>query len=132
MPAPFSGGCLCGAIRYECSMEPLATIQCHCRDCQRNSGSGFAIVLAVQRASVTFQRGTPKRQYRVARILRHVWLPAVRRRLGHSRRVWHKGEQFRRPQLGQADGRYLDGQCSAVGLFGSGATESSEESLAVM
>lgn len=61
MPAPFSGGCLCGAVRYTCAMEPVATVQCHCRDCQRNSGSGFAIVLAVQRAAVTFQRGTPKR-----------------------------------------------------------------------
>ena len=61
MPAPFSGGCLCGAIRYMGAMEPVATIKCHCRDCQRNSSSGFAIVLAVQRAAVTFQRGTPKR-----------------------------------------------------------------------
>lgn len=61
MPAPFSGGCLCGSVRYACSMEPLATLKCHCRDCQRNSGSGFAIVLAVQRASLTFQRGRPKR-----------------------------------------------------------------------
>lgn len=61
MPAPFSGGCLFGSVRYACSMEPLATLKCHCRDCQRNSGSGFAIVLAVQRASLTFQRGRPKR-----------------------------------------------------------------------
>ena len=73
MPAPFSGGCLCGAIRYECSMEPSATIQCHCRDCQRNSGSGFAIVLAVQCASVTFQRGTPKRHTRPADSGNSVW-----------------------------------------------------------
>jgi hypothetical protein len=34
MPAPFSGGCACGAIRYECSAEPIVMGNCHCRDCQ--------------------------------------------------------------------------------------------------
>ena len=35
MPTPFSGGCLCGAIRYECSIEPLADhLQGHCPECQ--------------------------------------------------------------------------------------------------
>jgi len=33
MPAPFTGGCRCGAVRYECTAEPIATIHCHCRDC---------------------------------------------------------------------------------------------------
>ena len=37
-----SGGCACGAIRYEFVGEPAAAINCHCRDCQRASGAGFA------------------------------------------------------------------------------------------
>lgn len=45
MPVPFSGGCACGAIRYECSGEPLASLNGHCRDCQRASGSAFAAIL---------------------------------------------------------------------------------------
>lgn len=42
MKVPFSGGCTCGAIRYECSSEPLAMLNCHCRDCQQSSGAPFA------------------------------------------------------------------------------------------
>ena len=41
MVAPFQGGCRCGAIRYEVSSEPLAVMNCHCRDCQYTSGGGF-------------------------------------------------------------------------------------------
>ena len=73
MPAPFSGGCLCGAIRYECSMEPLATIKCHCRACQRNSGSGFAIVVAVSLAAVKLRQGTPERHVTQADSGNQVW-----------------------------------------------------------
>jgi hypothetical protein len=32
------GGCLCGAIRYRVSGEPVATTLCHCRSCRRASG----------------------------------------------------------------------------------------------
>jgi hypothetical protein len=37
-----TGGCACGAIRYEISAEPLAMNHCQCRDCQRKSGTGDA------------------------------------------------------------------------------------------
>ena len=52
MAAPFTGGCMCGAVRYECTAEPLVTVNCHCRDCQRSSGSPFASVLLVPQAAV--------------------------------------------------------------------------------
>ncbi len=38
---PFTGGCFCGAIRYECHAEPVMTFRCHCRDCQQLTGGGF-------------------------------------------------------------------------------------------
>ncbi len=38
MTAPFSGGCACKSIRYVCNRAPLATLNCHCRDCQLASG----------------------------------------------------------------------------------------------
>ena len=48
MPIPFLGGCVCGEIRYTCSAEPLLVANCHCRDCQRASGSAFATTLPVK------------------------------------------------------------------------------------
>ena len=53
MPTPFSGGCACGAIRYECAAEPIVALNCHCRDCQRTSGSAFCSVLYVPRTALT-------------------------------------------------------------------------------
>lgn len=47
MAIPFTGGCRCGAIRYECSAEPVMAGNCHCRDCQKVSGSAFSANLAV-------------------------------------------------------------------------------------
>src|SRR5215472_5288287 len=43
----FTGRCSCGAVRYECAADPIFTANCHCRDCQRASGSGFVSVLGV-------------------------------------------------------------------------------------
>jgi hypothetical protein len=39
--APFvTGHCLCGNVRYVVTGEPVGTGQCHCKDCQRASGTG--------------------------------------------------------------------------------------------
>ena len=42
MKIPLTGGCVCGAIRYECTAEPIMTFKCHCRDCQKVTGGAFA------------------------------------------------------------------------------------------
>jgi hypothetical protein len=44
---PFSGGCACGAIRYESTAEPLRMFRCHCRDCQRASGGPYSSYVIV-------------------------------------------------------------------------------------
>ena len=36
----FSGGCLCGAVRYDASADPVFAGHCHCEDCRRASGTG--------------------------------------------------------------------------------------------
>jgi len=37
----YTGGCLCGALRYEAAGPPLYAGHCYCTDCQKASGSGF-------------------------------------------------------------------------------------------
>jgi hypothetical protein len=37
----FSGGCLCGALRYEAEGAPNYMGHCYCEDCRKASGSGF-------------------------------------------------------------------------------------------
>jgi len=41
MATRFTGGCLCGRVRYECSADPLFMGHCHCRDCQKASGGAY-------------------------------------------------------------------------------------------
>jgi len=42
-----SGGCACGAVRYETSAEPKLMLNCHCRDCQTAGGSAYAPIVVV-------------------------------------------------------------------------------------
>ena len=58
------GGCLCGAIRYVCSEAPLSAYHCHCRDCQKASGSAFATCLLMKESAVRLTTGEP-RQFEV-------------------------------------------------------------------
>jgi len=47
MNATFSGGCLCGAVRYKCNAEPMIAGHCHCDDCRKTSGTGHGSHLGV-------------------------------------------------------------------------------------
>jgi hypothetical protein len=46
------GGCLCGAVRYETKRLPLHSGFCHCRDCQRVTGTGHCCYMIFSRADV--------------------------------------------------------------------------------
>jgi hypothetical protein len=50
----FSGGCLCGALRYEAVGAPLYAGHCYCTDCQKTSGSGFIPFLGFPSDAVRF------------------------------------------------------------------------------
>jgi hypothetical protein len=52
MTVRFTGGCMCGAVRYECAADPIAMGNCHCRDCQRATGSAFAAAVLVPGSAV--------------------------------------------------------------------------------
>lgn len=56
----FAGGCACGAIRYECSSEPLMAFNCHCYECQRVSGSAFTSLMIVPGSDFELLQGNPK------------------------------------------------------------------------
>lgn len=60
MATLFSGGCICGAVRYEVSAEPMMSAICYCRDCQRSTGSAFASVLVVPKAAFKLTKGELK------------------------------------------------------------------------
>ena len=50
---PFATGrCLCGAVRITAKAKPMAMAQCHCRDCQRVSGTGHTSNALFNAASV--------------------------------------------------------------------------------
>jgi len=57
MNIPFTGGCSCGAIRYECTAEPIMMFKCHCRDCQQVTGSGFAPAVLFPAGAFRLTRG---------------------------------------------------------------------------
>ena len=41
------GRCLCGAVTYTSQAEPAFTAVCHCRDCQRQTGTAFSVIVGV-------------------------------------------------------------------------------------
>lgn len=53
------GGCLCGAIRYQCSQKPILQFNCHCRDCQKSSGGPYVPIAFFAMESVTIS-GEPR------------------------------------------------------------------------
>src|SRR5215467_1446480 len=56
-----SGRCLCGAIRYTTTAEPLRATHCHCSMCRRASGSAFATWVTFRSDAVVFQGPEPER-----------------------------------------------------------------------
>jgi hypothetical protein len=52
MPAPYTGGCQCGSVRYVVMTEPIRVLACHCKECQRQSGSAFAMSMPVKKDSL--------------------------------------------------------------------------------
>jgi len=47
------GGCLCGKVRYSADSEPAFVGVCHCRNCQKGTGTAFAVVVALPKPALT-------------------------------------------------------------------------------
>jgi hypothetical protein len=61
MSAWAGGGCSCGEIRYLLASEPLVTHCCHCLNCQRQTGSAFAINILIEADRMQMIGGEPVR-----------------------------------------------------------------------
>jgi hypothetical protein len=47
------GGCLCGAVRYRASGQPVRATVCHCTFCQRVTGSAFGLWATYRKENVS-------------------------------------------------------------------------------
>lgn len=54
------GGCACGAVRYRLGSAPMFVHCCHCRDCQRQTGTAFVINALIETDRITILSGRPK------------------------------------------------------------------------
>jgi len=57
---PMTGGCSCGAIRYEITIFPLLLYTCNCTNCQLASGSAFALNMPIATKGFRIVKGQPK------------------------------------------------------------------------
>ena len=63
---PYTGGCLCGAVRYECHAPPKSAFICHCNDCKKYTGAPFSAFIILAAEDVRLLSGTPRRYEREA------------------------------------------------------------------
>ncbi|MCR9221502.1 MAG: GFA family protein [Alphaproteobacteria bacterium] len=54
-----TGGCLCGAVRYEAHGPPLATLYCHCTSCRKHTGAAAVALVGYRRDRVRYTKGAP-------------------------------------------------------------------------
>jgi hypothetical protein len=57
--AQWTGGCQCGAVRYQLLPPPEQACICHCRMCQKASGQPFMAFASVRREDLRWTRGRP-------------------------------------------------------------------------
>ena len=59
-PASLEGRCACGDVRYRLTGRPFAVHCCHCRDCQRETGSAFVLNGLIETPMVEVTAGEPE------------------------------------------------------------------------
>ena len=59
-PPIYDGGCTCGEVRYRMTGAPMYVHCCHCRWCQRESGSAFVVNALIEADRVELLQGAAK------------------------------------------------------------------------
>ena len=49
------GGCLCGKVRYSAETEPIAIAICHWKNCQKQAGTAFTVVIGMSSSALSIQ-----------------------------------------------------------------------------
>jgi len=60
MSAELTGGCSCGDVRYRLVGAPMFVHCCHCKDCQRQTGSAFVLNALYEADGVELLSGAPE------------------------------------------------------------------------
>lgn len=60
MDTMLQGGCMCGAVRYECTGDPGNASYCHCDDCKRATGGPYTVGVLVRGADLRILSGQVK------------------------------------------------------------------------
>jgi hypothetical protein len=55
-----TGGCHCGAVRYQVEGDPIVHAICHCTDCRRSAGAPMVAWTMYPATAVKVTKGTPK------------------------------------------------------------------------
>lgn len=55
----FDGGCTCGEVRFRLDRPPIVVHCCHCRWCQRETGTAFALNAMIETDNVKLLNGQP-------------------------------------------------------------------------
>ena len=55
-----TGGCMCGAVRYEARGEPIVVTHCHCNSCRRHTGALLVTLVSFAAEQVRFTAGARK------------------------------------------------------------------------
>ncbi|HWA69131.1 MAG TPA: GFA family protein [Rhizomicrobium sp.] len=88
---PYTGGCLCGAVRYRVNARPLTMTACHCDVCKKLSGATNLLVITVPKDSFQHLEGDVQRYRRTAESGRQ---SDVVRCAGCGTRLWHEPLAF--------------------------------------
>ena len=58
--ATATGGCMCGAVRYEAVGAPRDVGHCHCRSCRQHTGAPVVTLVVFKGGQVAFTKGSPR------------------------------------------------------------------------
>ena len=60
MSEALDGGCACGRLRYRMQSAPMFVHCCHCKECQRQTGTAFVLNALIETDRVELQSGDPR------------------------------------------------------------------------